>query len=75
MELMELCPLDPNQSGVFQAAISAFIKGEAKEGELAGEVGEKKGNTMQSKKDPARSEAHGATSGVRRNSAAESKPK
>jgi hypothetical protein len=40
---------------------------------LAGEVSAKKpGNTMTSRTDPARSEAHGSVSGVRRNSRAES---
>lgn len=72
-EIMELCPLDPNLSGVFQAALSAFIKGEAKEGELGSGGPGTSGNTMTSKKDPARSEGHGGVSGVRRNSAAEKK--
>ncbi len=75
-ELMGMCPIDPNLSGVFQSVAAAFVKGEAKEGQDldAGSVGENKGNTMTSKKDPARSEAHGHASGVRRDSAAESSP-
>ena len=70
-ELMEMAPIDPNLSGVFQSIAAAFIKGEAREG--VGLEAESLGSTMQSKKDPARSETHGHTSGVRRNSASEAR--
>jgi len=73
-EIMEMCPIDPNLSGVFQSVAAAFITPPGME-EGSSPINGAPGNTMTSKKDPARSEAHGHTSGVRRNSAAEAKPK
>lgn len=67
--VMELCPMDPNLSGVFQTVAGALVKPDG------GGDGEEQGNRMTSKKDPAKSEAHGHTSGVRRDSAKESKQK
>lgn len=66
--VMELCPIDPNMSGVFQSLVATFAKGifEVPKDPM------QPGNRMTSSKDPARSEAHGATAGVRRDSAAES---
>lgn len=67
-ELMSLAPIDPNLSGVFQSIASTYLKGAmGLEGGKDGEPGGK----MQSKKDPANSEAHGHMSGIRRNSSAE----
>ena len=67
-ELMGLCPKDPGLSGVYQAVIAAILS----DGE-EGEGGEppKPGAKIGAKKDPAKSEAHGHTSGVRRDSKAE----
>jgi len=67
--IMNMAPLDPNMSGVFQSVAAAYIA--AAFGQK--DAGEVHGNTMNSVNDPARAEAHGATSGVRRDSAAESK--
>jgi hypothetical protein len=67
MQVMSLAPIDPNLSGVYQSAVAAWLKGEAREGEELGF-----GNNMTSTKDPARAESHGKVSGVRRDSAAES---
>jgi hypothetical protein len=67
--IMNMAPLDPNMSGVFQSVAAAFIA--AKFG--AKPEGGDKGNTMTSKIDPARSADHGAEAGVRRDSAAETK--
>jgi hypothetical protein len=66
VELMEMAPIDPNLSGIFQAIASAKFKAESDQEMMA-----QQGATMQSKKDPAKSEAHGHTSGVRRDSHAE----
>lgn len=67
MELMELAPNDPGQAGIFQSLVSVYL------GQKNGDhEGKGDGARIQSKKDPAISEAHGATSGVRRDSAAES---
>lgn len=66
-KLMELCPIDPNMAGVYQSIVATFAKGifEVPKDPAT------PGNRMTSQRDPAKSEAHGATSGVRRNSAAE----
>ena len=68
-KLMALCPNDPNKSGAFQSLAAQWLKlkFEGSQGDPA-----TPGNPSQSKTDPAQSEAHGHTSGVRRDSAAES---
>lgn len=79
--IMELCPMDPNLASVFQAALQIAFKtaggdGDGAGGDGGGQFGKdpgKKGNLMTSKKDPAQSENKGHTSGVRRDSKAESK--
>lgn len=65
-KFMGMAPIDPNLAGIFQALASAM---------LAPAPGEEKApdGEMSSKKDPANSEDHGHTSGVRRDSAAETK--
>lgn len=68
LTLMQHCPGDPNKSGVFQTAIAAMLKSEQ---DAASEDEGTPGARTQSKKDPAKSEAHGHTSGVTRDSAGE----
>lgn len=63
-EIIGGAPVDPAMAGVYQAAVQA-VYGNGKEGE--------EGARFNSKKDPARAEDHGHTSGVRRDSAAETK--
>jgi hypothetical protein len=69
-EIMALAPIDPNLGGVFQGIMAAFVKGE---GAAEGGDAPQKGNSMTSKRDPAKSESHGHASGVRRDSKAESR--
>jgi hypothetical protein len=69
--LMGLAAGDSSLSGIWQSMVSAYIS--AKMGGSENDRPEQPGAMIQPKKDPARSEAHGATSGVRRNSAAETK--
>lgn len=57
---MEMAPIDPNLSGIFQSIASALLAPEKETGD--------KGNTMTSTKDPAAAEHHGKVSGVRRRS-------
>ncbi len=58
---MELAPIDPNMSGVYQSIAAAMLAPEKEEGG--------KGNNMTSTKDPAAAEKkHGKISGVRRDS-------
>lgn len=64
LQLMERCPNDPGLAGVFQALASAKLGAAAND-----EGGD--GARMAPNKDPAKSEKHGATSGVRRDSAKE----
>lgn len=66
-QAMDLAPIDPNLAGIYQTALAAVIKTmfEVKEEPAT------PGSEMTSKKDPARSESKGATSGVRRDSRAE----
>ena len=64
--LLGLAPVDPALTGVYQTAMQVVL---ASKGE--GEEQGNKGAAFTSKKDPARAENHGHTSGVRRNSAAE----
>jgi len=63
MDAMDLAPIDPNLSGVFQSIAAAVLAPKTEEGG--------KGNTMTSTKDPAKAENHGKVSGVRRESARE----
>lgn len=63
-EIMGLAPVDPGLAGVYQAAVAAVYGKDAEEG--AGPEAR-----MESKRDPAKSEEHGHTSGVRRDSKAE----
>jgi hypothetical protein len=63
---MDLAPIDPGVAGIFQALISSqglTNKGIGQEGRIDPKI------------DPAESEMHGGISGVRRDSAAETKPK
>lgn len=66
LQIMGKAPTDPAMAGVYQSAITAVY---GKQGEESGEPGAR----MTRKKDPARAEDHGHTSGVRRDSAAEQK--
>lgn len=68
-ETMDLCPNDPGLAGVFQALIAAKT---AKEVKAVGAEGQE-GARYPSKADPAKGEAHGHMSGVRRDSAAEAR--
>lgn len=70
-KLMEMAPVDPNLGGVFQSVAAAFLKAKFAPQQGEGKDPETPGNRMTSNRDPAKSEAHGATSGVRRNSRAE----
>lgn len=66
LTIMGAAPVDPAMAGVYQSAITAvFGKGQDEGGEP--------GARMSHKKDPARAQDHGHSSGVRRDSAAESK--
>lgn len=74
-EIMEGCPADPSMSGVFQTVAVTMLQ--AMLGvETGGEGGSGKAATpgarMLPKKDPAQSLAHGHSSGIRRDSKAES---
>ena len=63
---MDMAPIDPGVAGIFQALISSqglTGKGVGPEGRIDPKI------------DPAESELHGGISGVRRDSAAETKPK
>jgi hypothetical protein len=79
MEVMELAPEDPNKAGVFQVLASIYLKsvyGDGTSGEEGSEGADKADEQaptgrMRSKTDPAASEQHGHTAGVRRNSRAE----
>jgi len=72
-KLMGLCPTDSNQTGSFTTLASIILKAKlGVEDGAGGGFGEKdKGSKTGEKRDPAKSEAHGATSGVRRDSAKE----
>jgi hypothetical protein len=71
-EVMEMAPLDPNLAGVFQTVAGAFLKAKLEPKDDGAGEDAAPGNRMAGKKDPAKSEAHGHTSGVRRDSRAES---
>ena len=58
--LLGMCPTDPALAGVFQSMAATFLGGDG------GENGEKNNAVFPHKKDPAASENHGHTSGVRR---------
>lgn len=66
-EIMAMCPLDPNKAGVFQTVVGAFFKAQQEDQRDA----DTPGSRTTSKKDPAKSEQHGHTAGVRRDSRAE----
>lgn len=68
MKILGGAPVDPAMGGIYQSAIQAVLgtKNDAEDGGTPGA-------RMTSKKDPGRSEDHGHTAGVRRNSAAETK--
>lgn len=67
LRIMGSAPVDPAMAGVYQSAITV-VMGPKKEEGGEGQPGAR----MTSKKDPARSQDHGHTAGVRRDSAAES---
>jgi hypothetical protein len=70
MKYMELCPISPIQAAVYQNIITALIAGK---NQVKAAEEKADGATMTNKIDPAKSEAHGGTSGIRRDSAAEKK--
>lgn len=65
--LMGMATTDPALSGIFQSMAATFLGGGAGAG---GDNTEKNGALFPSKKDPAASEEHGHTSGVRRHNEA-----
>lgn len=65
-EIMELAPADPGKTSMFQSLAASFLEPEKKDQAAPGAE-------IQPKKDPARSREHGHESGVRRDSASESK--
>jgi len=74
--LMAACPSDANMAPVWQQMVATFMASKLAPEEPAGGVTVAKkppGARMNEKKDPAKSEAHGGTSGVRRDSKAETK--
>lgn len=71
LRIMGAAPVDPAMGGIYQSAIQAVFGKPAGEGE--GGKQDTPGAAMTHKKDPARAEDHGHTSGVRRDSAAEGK--
>lgn len=62
-DVMDIAPLDPNMSGVFQSIAAALLTPEKETGEP--------GNNMTSTKDPAAARHHGKEAGIRRPSARE----
>ncbi|MDA8252885.1 MAG: hypothetical protein M0Z28_27470 [Rhodospirillales bacterium] len=73
MEVMSLCPEDPNKGAAFATLAAIVLNSIYGESDTAGDGQDEAppGNRMTSKIDPARSIGHGHTSGVRRNSRAE----
>lgn len=65
--IMGACPTDPGLAGVYQSIATAIISAKANVAETVA----KPGAVFAGQKDPAKSEEHGHTGGVRRNSAAE----
>lgn len=78
-QMMELCPIDPGLTSVYQTILQGVMAAEAQANEpepgpgAPDVVKNPKGAKIAPKKDPAKSEAHGHTSGVRRDSKAEAK--
>ena len=67
MNLIQLCPEDPNKASSFQSIVSTYLSNKyGNKGQV-----EQKGNPMTSKEDPASSANHGHMAGVRRDSAKE----
>ena len=66
LEIMGRAPVDPAMAGIYQSAVTTIFGQNQKEGDQPGAL-------MSRKKDPARAEDHGHTSGVRRDSASEEK--
>lgn len=73
-QIMELAPADPALAGIFQSLASLFVADDLQPENPEGTESQTKmlGARMSKKIDPAESEKHGGTSGVRRDSAAES---
>lgn len=65
-ELVDLIPVDPSKTGPFQTMAGQFVKPSPKDQPSPGSM-------MEHTKDPAASEQHGKVSGVRRDSASETK--
>jgi hypothetical protein len=71
-KLMGLCPTDSNQTGAFTTLASIVLKAALGVDDSGNADDEKdRGAKTGEKRDPAKSEAHGAVSGVRRDSASE----
>ena len=76
-QMMELCPIDPGLTSVYQTILQGVMAAEEAANEPeAGQgapdvVKNPPGAKIAPKRDPAKSETHGHTSGVRRNSRAE----
>jgi hypothetical protein len=66
LQIMGAAPVDPAMAGIYQSALTTVFGCQEKEGDQPGAL-------MSHKKDPARAEDHGHSSGVRRDSAAEEK--
>lgn len=71
--LMGMAPVDPALTGVYQSILQGMQQRDMAEDGLVGPAAKTPGANFTSKKDPARSQDHGHMSGVRRDSAAESK--
>jgi hypothetical protein len=62
-KLMDLAPIDPGLAGIFQSLVTAYVASKEKaKSDAAGQPGAR----FPATKDPAKGEAHGAMSGVRR---------
>lgn len=74
-KLLTIMPADQAKQGAFQSLAAALFtpkpEGGAGKPPGGGKTPKKTGSKLSSKKDPAKSEDHGGTSGVRRNSRAE----
>ena len=67
MELMSMCPEDPNKASSFQSIVSTYLSNKYGNKQQV----ENKGNLMASQSDPANSANHGHAAGIKRNSAKE----